>query len=1280
VEWLGAVLLAVLALALAAPTASAVIAHLANGRTLSYQPLSATSAITPFDVLFSNVDYNGGPVMASNTNYAVYWAPSGAPAYPSDYQAGVNQYLIDLAHDSGGSENTDSVSTQYNDTAGDFASYSSHFGGALIDTDPYPANGCQQATICLTDAQLRAELTKYTRANYLPTDLAHEYFLLTPPGVEDCLEASGLECSAGSKEPSYCAYHGYEPVAGGELIYSNDPYVTGIHGCDDGNHPNGSTSDGAIEGGLSHEHNESITDPELNAWVDFTGGGSEIADKCLGFAGTALGQAPNGASYNQIINGHLYWYQELWSDQGDQCRPRLTFSGAEPTATFTSKAGPHNAVSFDATGSTAPGGVAAYDWQFNDGTGNKPTTPVETTTPTVTHTFATSGPYVVALTVFATDGTSIGSARTIEAGRIVSAPTAVTGAASSVVQTSATLNATVNPNAVEVSECKFEYGPSTAYGSSAPCTPPPGAGKTAVALSASVTGLIASTTYHFRVVARNLGGTSNGSDQTFATLPRAPTVETKAASSIAQTGAILNATVNPNGGEVSECKLEYGRSADYEASAPCTPSPGSGESAVAVSASITGLSTNTAYHFRVVATNLGGTSDGSDQTFATLPPAPTVETKAASSITETGAILNATVNPNGGEVSECKLEYGTSAGYGSSAPCAPSPGSGESPVAVSASLTGLAANTTYHFRVSASNAGGTNEGSGQTFATLPPSPPTFATSFTPENIEAGFSEPTAVALDPSGNIWVADSGHNRVLEFNRERRLLRQFGIEAGQVQSKGIQGIATNSAGDVYVSASDRVQEFSPVGEFLREWGSSGSGNGQFLDPNGIAVDSSGNVWVVDTFNYRVEEFSESGAFLSQFGSKGTGNGQFGWASGVAFSGGNLYVADGARVEEFTTAGTFIATFGSSGTGSGQFHGLGGIASDPTTGDLYVSDTYNNRVEKFTAAGVFLSAVGSGGSGNGQFSAPRGVTVSSTGTLYVADTANNRMQEWLAGEPPTFATSFAPAKIEGSFREPDAVAVDPSGDIWVADSGNNRVLEFSNERKFLRQFGSEGTAEGQFEGIAGIATNSSGDVYVSGSDRIQEFSPAGEFLRQWGSPGSGNGQFLFPTGIAVDSSGTVWVLDRFNYRVQEFSPSGAYLGQFASQGTGNGPLGWGFGLAFSGGNLYVADLGNGRVEEFSTTGALLGQFGETGILDGQFQGLWGIASDPTTGNLYVTDFGNDRVQEFSAVGTFLAAFGSPGSGNGLLSSPRAVAISSSGDVYVADTGNNRVQEWVPSP
>jgi sugar lactone lactonase YvrE len=270
----------------------------------------------------------------------------------------------------------------------------------------------------------------------------------------------------------------------------------------------------------------------------------------------------------------------------------------------------------------------------------------------------------------------------------------------------------------------------------------------------------------------------------------------------------------------------------------------------------------------------------------------------------------------------------------------------------------------------------------------------FCNNFTPENIEGTFKEPTAVALDPSGNIWVADSGHNRVLEFNSKRENVRQFGSEGtGEGQFKGIGGIAANSSGDVYVSGSDRVQEFSPSGEYLRQFGSPGSGNGQFLSPSGIAVDGSGNVWVLDKLNYRVQEFSSSGAYLGQFGSKGTENGQLGWASGLAFSGGNLYVADSSRVEEFSTAGTYLAQFGSSGTGNGQFHGLGGIASDPTTGNLYISDIYNNRVQKFSPAGAFLSAVGSGGSGNGQFSGPRGVAVGSSGTLYVADAGNNRIQ-----------------------------------------------------------------------------------------------------------------------------------------------------------------------------------------------------------------------------------------------------------------------------------------------
>ena len=316
-------------------------------------------------------------------------------------------------------------------------------------------------------------------------------------------------------------------------------------------------------------------------------------------------------------------------------------------------------------------------------------------------------------------GTSHGSDQTVKT--LPNLPTVVTKAASAVTQTAASLNATVNPNGGEVSECKLEYGLTTSYGSSASCSSPPGSGESPVAVSASAGSLAANTTYHFRISATNAGGTSKGSDQTFKTLPNLPTVVTEAASAVTQTSAGLNATVNPKGGTVSECDFEYGPTTSYGSSAPCTPSPGSGSIPVAVSASlgIPSLSENTTYHFRISATNAGGTSHGSDQTFKTLPNLPTVVTKAASAVTQTAASLNATVNPNGGEVSECTLEYGLTTSYGSSASCSSPPGSGESPVAVSASAGSLAANTAYHFRISATNAGGTSKGSDQTFKTLP---------------------------------------------------------------------------------------------------------------------------------------------------------------------------------------------------------------------------------------------------------------------------------------------------------------------------------------------------------------------------------------------------------------------------------------------------------------------------------------------------------------------------------------------------------------------------------
>jgi PKD repeat protein len=413
-------LVVALALLGAAPNAWGVVVHLRNGKALSFQPLRGASESVPADAFFSNLDYNGGPVMPSNTNYAVYWRPSSAPAgtaYPSDYQAGVDRYFEDLAHDSGGHENTDSVSSQYNDWEGDYARYESHFGRELLDTDPYPANGCKAATICLTDEQLQHELAKFIAANKLPADLQHEYFLLTPPKVEDCFEAGGSECSAGSSKPRYCAYHSAFNSASGVVVYSNDPYVTGNPGCDDGNHPNGKTSDGVIEGGLSHEHNESITDPQPNnGWADLSAGGSENGDKCRTFEsstefGTPLGTTESGAEYNQVIDGHPYWYQQEWSNEEHKCLQRWTPAGAPATATFSSEPAGTSEMKFNAAGSTAPGGVVRYNWRF----GREP--PKETSIPTITYKFAASGQKLeVALTVFAANGESAGTARLIQTG------------------------------------------------------------------------------------------------------------------------------------------------------------------------------------------------------------------------------------------------------------------------------------------------------------------------------------------------------------------------------------------------------------------------------------------------------------------------------------------------------------------------------------------------------------------------------------------------------------------------------------------------------------------------------------------------------------------------------------------------------------------------------------------------------------------------------------------------------------------------------------------------
>jgi hypothetical protein len=287
-------------------------------------------------------------------------------------------------------------------------------------------------------------------------------------------------------------------------------------------------------------------------------------------------------------------------------------------------------------------------------------------------------------------------------------PTATTEAATEVSATKARLNATVNPKGLETTY-QFEYGTTTSYGTKIPIPAKGiGSGTSGVKVSEAIEGLLQGTTYHFRVVATNAEGTTNGKDTTFTTLAP-PTATTEAATAVSATKATLNATVNPKGLETTY-QFEYGTTTSYGTNIPVPAKGiGSGTSGVKVSEAIEGLQQKTTYHFRVVATNSDGTTNGSDLTFTTLV-LPTATTEVATEVSGTKATLNATVNPNGLETTY-QFEYGTTTSYGTSVPVpAKGIGSGTTGVKVSEAIEGLLPGTTYHFRVVATNAGGTGVG------------------------------------------------------------------------------------------------------------------------------------------------------------------------------------------------------------------------------------------------------------------------------------------------------------------------------------------------------------------------------------------------------------------------------------------------------------------------------------------------------------------------------------------------------------------------------------------
>ncbi len=203
----------------------------------------------------------------------------------------------------------------------------------------------------------------------------------------------------------------------------------------------------------------------------------------------------------------------------------------------------------------------------------------------------------------------------------------------------------------------------------------------------------------------------------------APTAVTEAPNAVGYTTATLAGTVNPHGGEVTECVFRYGTTPALGHTIACSYLPGHGVTPVAVEATVPGLSESTTYHVKVFAKNANGESLGEEREFTTLPTAPHSNTNGAHNVTHTSATLTGFVTPNGAEVTECYFEYGENpASLESHAPCSPSPGSGTEPVAVSAQLEGLPETASIYYKLVSKNSFGTDSGLREHFFTLPNEP------------------------------------------------------------------------------------------------------------------------------------------------------------------------------------------------------------------------------------------------------------------------------------------------------------------------------------------------------------------------------------------------------------------------------------------------------------------------------------------------------------------------------------------------------------------------------
>ncbi|MEO6996241.1 MAG: immunoglobulin domain-containing protein, partial [Lacunisphaera sp.] len=566
---------------------------------------------------------------------------------------------------------------------------------------------------------------------------------------------------------------------------------------------------------------------------------------------------------------------------------------------------------------------------------------------------------------------------------------------------------------------------------------------------------------------------------------------------------------------------------------------------------------------------------------------------------------------------------------------------------------------------------------------------------------ASFNGPQGIAVDGTGNIYVADTFNSTIRKITPSGVVTTLAGIAHAYGSADGtgasasfgyVTSIAIDSAGllyaaDIFNGTIRKITSSGIVTTLAGSPGGYGSTNGtgaaaSFAMPIGVAVDSSGNVYVAEFFGYDVRKITPAGVVTRLAGQPNASDsmdgtsGHFVSPTAIAVDGlGNVYVADGGKsfvtleppsgttIRKITPAG-FVTTLAGTASQVGLIDGTGnaarfnnsrGIAVD-LAGNLVVADTGSHMIRRVTSAGVVTSfAGGAGVSGlvdaNGsvaRFNSPGGLAMDGAGNMLVADIGNHALRR----VTPTGGVTTVKADIDVGFMDTSGIAVDGNGNIYGVYQGCQITkISSAGTLSFLAGVGYSGSADGpaqsaSFSNPQGLVADSLGNVYVADSQNntIRKVTPQGvvtTFAGLAGNVGSDDGlgdtaRFNDPAGIAMDSAGFLYVTDLQNSSVRKISPAGNVTTLAGLAGSSGSVDGTGSAARFLSpqgiavdalGNVFVADTGNHLVRMITPAGVvstLGGRAESTDFAVGtgstvHFPNPVGVAVD-STGQVYVSD------------------------------------------------------------